>query len=244
MAGVCAMLMCGMGLAQHASTPAAQYLFDMANHERALVGLQPLVWNEELANAAHYHALRMAKANNISHQFEGEPELGARAAAAGAHFSVVAENVAMAPTVIWIHDGWMHSPGHKANLLDPMVDSIGISIVARGKELFAVQDFSRQVASLSFAEQEERVATMISAKGVAHVVPTEDARTTCGMESGFAGPRPWFVMRYTASDLRVLPDVLLTKMATGKYHNAAVGACKTKENGHFTAYNISVLLYP
>ena len=243
-AALCLAVCGGVGArGQRAGTPAEQYLFEMANHERETRGLRPLVWNQELANAARYHAGRMANANDISHQFAGEPELGARAAAAGAKFSAVAENVAEAPTVMWMHDGWMKSPGHRANLLDPNLDAVGISVVRRGNQLYAAQDFSRRVAVMSFEEQENRVASLV-ARGVEHVTTTEDARATCKLETGFVGQRPWFVMRYTASDLGTLPEVLVTKMATGKYHNAAVGACTAKETGHFTSYNISVMLYP
>jgi uncharacterized protein YkwD len=37
----------------------------------------------------------------------------------------------------------MNSPAHRDNLLDRELDSIGIAVVERGGQLFAVQDFSR-----------------------------------------------------------------------------------------------------
>jgi len=37
----------------------------------------------------------------------------------------------------------MHSPPHRANLLDKDMDSVGIGVVERNGELFAVEDFSK-----------------------------------------------------------------------------------------------------
>jgi hypothetical protein len=65
------------------------------------------------------------------------------------------------------------------------------------------------------------------------------------MSTGYAGSRqPWFIMRYTASSLDAIPTQLKSRLSTGKYHQAVVGACPASHTGSFTAYNIAVLLYP
>jgi len=65
------------------------------------------------------------------------------------------------------------------------------------------------------------------------------------MDSGYAGSRkPWFVMRFTSGDLSHLPQILTDKLATGRYRQAAVGACPATGTQNFSAYNIAVLLYP
>ena len=140
---------------------------------------------------------------SISHRYAGEPELGERAEAAGTRFSVVAENVAEAPSAELIHLGWMRSEHHRDNLLDPRLDRIAISVLERGGELYAVEDFDRSVAVLSFAEQERAVAGLLQAAAIVRVGSgTEQARQTCALETGFAGQRrPWFGMRFTASAL-------------------------------------------
>jgi hypothetical protein len=51
-------------------------------------------------------------------------------------------------------------------------------------------------------------------------------------------------MRYTASSLNEIPSQLKTRLASGKYHQAVIGACPTSRKTLFTAYNIAVLLYP
>jgi hypothetical protein len=200
-----------------------------------------------LTRAAVYHARQMASHGNISHQFPGEPELAERASTAGAKFSLVTENVAEAPTAAVIHKLWMESAGHRANLLDPKVDSVGIAVVSRNGELFAAEDFARTVRNLSLEQQESAVAFLLDKAGMslADEAVRRDARATCKLSTGFAGARkPWFVMRYTAADLDRLPPELTSRLASGKYHEAAVGACASIERSSFTSYNIAVLLYP
>lgn len=246
------LLVLGVGLAAGAQrgksapvTVSEQYLFQAANAERTQRGLPALRWDSALFRAAGNHVHEMAERQSISHQYPGEPELTERGRLAGARFSTIAENVAMAPTAVRIHDAWMHSEGHRANLLDPKVDSVGISVLQRNGELYAVEDFDRSVEDLSFDEQEQRVGQLVASAGGLNLLPSDEARQTCQMESGYAGDRrPYFVMRFTAGDLTQLPDQLKAKLATGRFHQAAVGACAVKEKQAFTAFNVAVLLYP
>jgi len=226
-------------------TVAEQYLFAAANEARANQGLLPLRLDPVLTEASEFHAREMADHAAISHQFDGEPELATRGANAGAHFSLISENVGEAPTSVIIHDLWMHSPGHRANLLDPNVDSIGIAIVTRNNQLYAVEDFSRTVQVLTLNQQERTVAGVLAQSGMRVAETTDDARQTCTMSTGYAGSRqPWFIMRYTAASLNEIPSQLKSRLSSGKYHQAVVGACSTASKTPFTAYNIAVLLYP
>jgi uncharacterized protein YkwD len=228
------------------SSVAEQYLFAAANAERTARGIGPLHWDGVLYLAAERHAREMAAHRFISHQYPGEAELGARARQAGVHFSVVAENVAEAPTAVQIHDAWMHSPGHRANLLDPRVDSAAISVIDRDGQLYAVEDFDRSVVALSLAQQEASVGALVAATAPLTILPADDnARRTCQMETGYAGPRlPWFVMRYTATDVQHLPSQLNVELQKSRYHQAMIAACAPRGTDSFTAFNLVVLLYP
>jgi uncharacterized protein YkwD len=226
-------------------TVAEQYLFAAANEARANQGLSPLRLDPVLTEASAFHAHEMADHNTISHQFDGEPELATRGANAGAHFSLISENVGEAPSSVIIHDLWMRSPGHRANLLDPNVDSIGIAIVSRNNQLYAVEDFASTVPTLTLNQQERTVAGVIAKSGMRVAETTDDARQTCTMSTGYAGSRqPWFIMRYTAASLNAIPSQLQSRLSSGKYHQAVVGACPATRKSSFTAYNIAVLLYP
>ncbi len=253
-------LVCFAGLVARASaqrviasadvtTVAEQYLLSAANQERALRGLEPLRRNPLLARAATLHAQEMAAHRSISHQFAGEPELTTRGASAGVAFSVISENVGEAPSVVPIHDMWMHAEHHRANLLEPSVDSVGISVINRGGELFAVEDFAKTVRAASLEDQESAIGSLVTRHGLDVVLDSPDlttaARETCRMKTGYAGPRmPYFVMRFTTDSLTQLPEQLKTKLASERYHQAAVGACTAKGSGPFTSYNFAVLLYP
>ena len=232
------------------ATIAEQYLLAAANQERAALGLSQLHRDPHLAQAAASHAREMAAHATISHQFPGEPELSARGAAAGVPFSAISENVGEAPTAVEVHYLWMHSPHHRDNLLDPSIDVAGISVIARGNELFAVEDFAHTVRSASFEAQESAIAALLTRTAAAPLAldlsptTTSAARQTCSMDTGYAGPRkPWFVMRFTSDSLNQLPSELKSRIATGRYRQAAVGACAPHDSP-FTSYNIAVLLYP
>jgi uncharacterized protein YkwD len=225
---------------------AEQYLFSAANAERAQRGLQPLQWDETLHRAARLHAGEMAARKSISHQYPGELDLAGRGRAAGARFTVIAENVAEAWSAPEIHDAWMRSPDHRANLLDSRVNSVGISVLRRGGQLYAVEDFDRALINLSLEQQESAIAELLQTEARLYLLPNvADARRTCEMDTGYAGAKkPWFVMRFTTASLDRLPSTLRAKLATGKYHSAVVGACEVRNSGSFTPYAIAVMLFP
>ena len=226
-------------------TISEQYLLAAANADRAAHGIGPVELDPNLIRAAQYHARQMAARGTISHQFPGEPDLAVRAGDAGARFSLVTENVAEASNSALIHDLWMHSAGHRANLLDPKVNAVGIAVVSNHGQLYAVEDFARTVERLSLSEQEAAVAALVARSGLAVMPESGAARQTCTMETGYVGARqPWFVMRYTSASLDRLPEELNDRLATGKYHQAAVGACVTAKETPFTSYNLAVMLYP
>ncbi len=120
-------------------------VFTLGNQARAQAGVPSLQWDPALAAAALQHCRRMAAEGPIAHRYGGEPDVAARAAQSGAHFSLIEENVAVAPTARTIHDGWMHSPGHRANMLNPAVDHVGIALVYTRGVLYAVADYSAAV---------------------------------------------------------------------------------------------------
>lgn len=229
---------------------AEQSLLTAANRERVSHGIAPLQFDSALSEAARFHAMQMANRGDISHQFSGEPDLSRRAAAVGARFSLISENVAEAPSPSMFHELWMHSKGHRDNLLDPQVNAVGIAVVARDGQYYAVEDFAATVEDTSFDLQELTVTQTLARQGLS-VRPTSSTSTTaqarmaCSMESGFPGRnKPWYIMRYTADRLDQIPAQLESRIRSGKYHQAVVGACADSESGPFTAYNIAVLLYP
>ena len=222
---------------------AERALFEATNRERAAHGLAALAWDAALATAAQRHAARMAEEHAISHQFPGEAALLNRTSQAGARFSLVAENVAEGPDTDTIHSGWMHSPGHRANILDPQLTAIGIAVASRGSQLYAVQDFAHRVESLTLEQQEKKVGALLFSRGLQLMNENDDARRACspGHDPFYRGTI--FVVRYEATDLGKLPDGLEKIVRERKYAKASVGACDPGGDSAFTKYRIAVLLF-
>ncbi len=225
-------------------------LLDAANRDRAARGLPQLRGDSVLAQAAHYHAQLMAERGEISHQFAGEPDVAQRGARVGGRFSRITENVAEVTNPSSLHTLWMNSPGHRANLLDPKVNVVGIAVVALRGQFYAVEDFAETVESMSFGRQEATVGRLLADAGLAvgadgQTATLAQARTACAASSGFAGSRrPLFLMRYSAPSLDRLPSELEQRIQSGRYRQAVVGACRGAGSGGFSTYNIAVLLYP
>ncbi len=227
---------------------ASEQIFALANEARAQAGVGRLQWDPALAVAALQHCRRMAQEGPIAHRYGGEPDLSGRAAQAGAHFSMIEENVAVGSSADVIHEEWMQSPGHRSNLLSPDVDRVGVAVVEARGVLYAVADYSRVVQQLSASQAEAKVAALIRGRGVAILSDPTLAREACATDEGVprsaVGLPVRFVMRWQDADLSRLPQALMDKLASGSYRQAAVGSCPAQElNGSFTAYRVAVLLY-
>ena len=222
---------------------AAADLLQATNQDRSSQGLEPLHPDAALTKAAWEHAQRMVAAGMLSHQLPGEPDIIVRVQQVGLHCSTVAENVAEAPTAGQINDEWMHSPPHRANLLDPRVNTVGIAIVQRHGELYAVEDFARVVPSMSRPQQEQQVGAQLARHGI-HVRTGDTlAESYCGGTPSGTRPLPALVVRYSTVDLSQLPTKVAQGIGNGAYHSAVVGACSPADQNGFTAYQIVLLLY-
>jgi hypothetical protein len=220
-------------------------IVELANQARAANGAGPLHWDPALGEAAREHCLRMAAEGPISHRYGDEPDLTERAGKAGAHFSLIEENVAVGPTPAEIHDEWMHSPGHRTNMLNPDVDRVGVAVVASRGVLYAVADYERGVTAMTATQVEAAVAHLMRGKSVTLLSDPVDARAYCaGNKSTKVGNQPGFRMLWQDSDLSKLPPALLAHLASGQYRQAAVGSCPVQNvEGSFTTYRVAVLLY-
>ncbi|EIK52569.1 hypothetical protein YO5_14111 [Stutzerimonas stutzeri TS44] len=86
----------------------------------------PLGWNATLGSTAEVHSRAMANRNFFSHLSEDGRTPGDRAELAGYTGGVVGENIAAAlPTPRRVLDGWLASPGHCANLMNPQYRELG-----------------------------------------------------------------------------------------------------------------------
>jgi uncharacterized protein YkwD len=226
---------------------AAEQIFALANQARAQAGVASLQWDPTLAAAALQHCRMMVAQGALSHRYVGEPDLSSRGAQAGAHFGLIEENVAMAPSASAVHMAWMQSPDHRRNLLSPEVDHVGIAVEFAHGELYAVADYSAALEILSPMQVEARAAALLRASGVSILPDPTLARSACSGDadpSRFPVARPAWMIRWQNSDLSNLPEPLLKQLALRKYRKAAIGSCPTQDSGStFTSYRVAVLLY-
>jgi uncharacterized protein YkwD len=86
----------------------------------------PLAWNATLGSAAEAHSRSMANNNFFDHKDRDGRTPGDRAELAGYNFQQIGENIAAGQdTVRKVVDGWLASPGHCANLMNPQFNELG-----------------------------------------------------------------------------------------------------------------------
>ena len=165
-----------------------QEILRLLNQERQSRGQPPLADSEPLRKAARRHSERMADARRIGHKLAGEHDLSRRLGEEAQRFDVSGENVAVAASAARAHAALMHSPAHRANILDPDYNSVGIGVVRSGGEIYVTQDFARLVAHASVEKIEEQVAADLNRErraagepGLRRVQEPELRRQACEM---------------------------------------------------------------
>lgn len=104
-----------------------QQVLDLTNAERNKGGLQPLRLNNKLNQSAQAHSQDMAIADYFSHTGANGSNAGDRAATAGYYYSSLGENIAAGYiTPQEVVQGWMNSPGHRANIMNAGYQELGI----------------------------------------------------------------------------------------------------------------------
>jgi len=127
-------------------------IFALVNAERKKRGLKALASNPRLDQAARLHARNMATYRKMAHVIPESrfPTLSHRAQHVSYHYSMIAENIALGyPDAESVVKGWMESPGHRRNILNPGVSELGTGVVASGSGgLYFCQVFARQLTSI------------------------------------------------------------------------------------------------
>lgn len=99
----------------------------LTNNFRVQHGLQPLSYNLKLASSAQAHSQSMALQDFFSHTSKDGLSPFDRIRAAGYQYSAAAENIAAGYTTAeQVVQGWINSPGHRTNMLNPNLKEIGV----------------------------------------------------------------------------------------------------------------------
>ena len=101
---------------------------------QAFAATTPLAWNAVLASAAEGHSRNMANNNFFDHKDRDGRMPGDRAELAGYNGQLIGENIAAGQdTTRKVVDGWLASPGHCANLMNPQFRELGAAYVVDPK---------------------------------------------------------------------------------------------------------------
>lgn len=107
-------------------------VIERGNAERERLGLRALEPDARLQRAAQRHASDMARRDFMAHEGSDGSLPHERVTRSGYRWTTVAENVAAGypdpPSVV---AGWMASPGHRENLLDPEARHVGVGYAYR-----------------------------------------------------------------------------------------------------------------
>lgn len=136
-----------------------QYLLELINAERAKAGVQPLAFDGDLNEAAELHSAWEIATDTFSHTGAGGTSAGQRMTNAGYVFSGSwswGENIAWASLrgdpgyqdeVLLMHNGFMNSSGHRANILNPNFKEVGLGLEVgqyqQWQAAFITEDFAK-----------------------------------------------------------------------------------------------------
>lgn len=102
-------------------------VLELTNQFRAQNGLSPLQLNQELSAAAQDYSQDMAQQDFFSHTGKDGSQPWDRAREVGYEARAIGENLAAGQrTPAEVVQGWIDSPGHRANLLNSQYTEIGI----------------------------------------------------------------------------------------------------------------------
>jgi hypothetical protein len=135
--------------------------------------------------------------------------------------------------------------------MNPRINRIGVGVVRAHGYLFAVADYSQGVDSESFSHVEASVAQILTGKGLqVKSDGTQDARAYCQSDQAAESHHIFarFFMRWQGPDVTQLPPALQQRLASGVFHEFAVGACAPQGDGGssqpvFSGNRVAVLLY-
>ncbi len=121
-------------------------VFDLVNQERRRAGVPPLQWDDALAAEARRHSYNMMARWFFSHEDPIRGALNKRLKSANLPWGRCAENIfseqGYADPAEMAVQGWLKSPGHRANMLDPRLTHTGIGAAQRSDAtIYITQDF-------------------------------------------------------------------------------------------------------
>jgi uncharacterized protein YkwD len=220
------------------------------NQARRQAGAPPLTLDVGLSQAARTHAQAMLEARKLSHQCDGEPSLPQRLAiATSLQLDQEAENVALDYDPEQGHQHLMQSPPHRANLLNPAYNVIGLGVVRSGDRLYIVQDFGHSLPNYSATDLKDHIAAAVNQMRHQAGQPELQRRdllvadsVACSMAEadkvGVPAARKlaerFTVLTYTSLHPETLPSGAAHAIASRNLKTFSIGACYARTDTYPT----------
>jgi uncharacterized protein YkwD len=249
-----------VSVAQQFDSAGGKQLVDLINQERAREGLPPLVVDERLTQAARKHTELLVKHHKLAHQFAEEQPLQVRLADENLRSDRQAENCALEVDVAGAHDVLMNSPHHRANILNPKYNAVGVAVMQSGDQLYVTEDFAHRLPDYSEPEADAVLQKVIKDYVKAHGSPAPvrkpqpglhemachmaiiDALDTGTPRNNIVGVQR--VLAWTATDLEQLPDGVKTSLSQPLSNGYSLGVCFAASASHPGGiYWISMVTY-
>ena len=248
---------------QHQETSVIEEkLLELLNKERTVRHLSPLRSSPGFKAVALEHSRDMATHQNLTHLSSSGKSYLDRVVDAELFFIEIGENVAVSDTfdAEFIHRGFMESPEHRDNILDPGYDAVGIGVVyTQEGEFFITQDFVRSLNVLGTDEAEIVVKAGINSIRKNNALPplsfqnVADSfarRYSKNRASGtplqkiaeFFGETH---VHFVTTPLLAIPENISREIASENYETGAVGAWFGRlEDYPGGTYLITIFLFP
>jgi uncharacterized protein YkwD len=244
-------LLVGMATAQAPVMPDAvadeqseRELLKLINQDRARAGVESLKIEEGLTRAAREHAAGMARQGTLTHLLPDEEGLAARVAGRSeVRLTKIGENVARGRTIEGAEEELLESPPHRANLLSPEFNVVGLGVIRKDGEFWVTQVFGSGSAPISDTEATARVIAAIrqsrSGDGLAAVAAANDRGlhdTACQMAGEDqlegrlvpVGSGREFHVSYIATRPEMLPESALHVIGNPAVRSCGVGVCSAR----------------
>lgn len=116
-------------------------MLNLVNEERTSRGLNPVDYSNELTYMGELHSRDMIARNFFSHDNPDGGSIDIRRKELGIQ-TFVGENISKNISIEASHNSLMQSPPHRANILNPAWNRLGIGIAKDGNTYYVSQEFS------------------------------------------------------------------------------------------------------
>ncbi|HEY6627863.1 MAG TPA: CAP domain-containing protein [Acidimicrobiia bacterium] len=192
---VAALATIGLGVAAGADSGSEGEFLAKINASRANAGLAPLAGKGSLTSYARSHTAGMMDAGKIYHSTSAQ--LGA---AGGTGWDRMGENVGRGQTPSSLHEAFMNSSGHRANILGDY-NYVGIGTGTKDGYLYVTVIFMKKGSS--------------SAPATTTTTAADSPGTTEGSNSGTTKPKPTPTTEVTSTTTTLPPTTTTTTMIVG-----------------------------